>query len=124
MKLVDLDPEWVSDFSVRAMRRYSDAHSVVHESHRHKHENLAPLDIAQAQGVLFLCPACFVKNGGPVGTESVLCWFRDRGVPDDALPGPGPWTASGTGFDDLTLSPSVNVTNGHWHGFVTNGEIR
>lgn len=85
--------------------------------------------LAEAQGVMLLCPRCFERNGGPVGTHSLLIWFRDRGVPPDATPGPGRWAASGSGYDDLTLSPSINLEtpDGHgcqWHGFVTNGETR
>lgn len=78
----------------------------------------------QAQGVRFLCPACFVANGGPVGTHSILCWFRGRGVPDTETPGPARWAASGTGLEDLTLSPSILLTSGcRWHGFVRKGAI-
>lgn len=90
----------------------------------------------KAQGVQFLCPKCFVANGGKVGTHLILCWSRSRGVPDSAQPGPGRWTLEGTGFDDLTLngdSPagpgtgarSVLLTGGGcgWHGFVTKGEV-
>jgi hypothetical protein len=94
MRLIDLDPSWMGGDS-----------------------------IASATGLLFLCPVCFKANHGQVGTHSVICWFRDRGVPDSATPGPGRWVPSGTGFDDLSLSPSVNVGNEHWHGFITNGEV-
>lgn len=80
-----------------------------------------PTTLAEAQGVQFLCPACFAKNGGAVGTHMVLCWFKDRGIPDSAVPGPGRWKVSGTGFDDLTLTPSVDLGAGDWHGFITNG---
>lgn len=81
--------------------------------------------LAEAQGVLFLCPACFKANNGPVGTHMVLCWFRDRGVPDTATPKPGRWSVNGTSCEDLTLAPSV-LLNGDgcgWHGFVTAGAI-
>lgn len=124
MRLIDLDPEWVFDFNAQThgMRRADDVHSTVHHG-RGDGETLPELTIANAQGILFLCPVCFKKNGGPVGTESVLCWFRDRGVPDNAEPGPGRWIASGTGFNDLTLSPSVNVDHEHWHGWIKNGEV-
>ena len=71
--------------------------------------------MADAQGILFLCPACVNKDG-----HSLLVWFADRGVPAEALPAPR-WKATGTTFEDLSLSPSVNA--GCWHGFVTNGEI-
>jgi hypothetical protein len=87
--------------------------------------------IAEAQGVIFLCPKCFAKNNGPMGTHSVICWSRSRGVPDEANPKPGRWTLDGTGLSDLTLNGdppgnarSVLLTGGGcgWHGFVTNGE--
>lgn len=126
MRLTDLEPEWVFDFNpqTHGLRRAEDQHSTVHHGDGDDKPVEHTLTIANAQGVMFLCPACFVKNGGPRGTESVLCWFKGRSVPDDAVPGPGRWVASGTGFEDLTLSPSVNVANEHWHGFVINGEIK
>ena len=85
--------------------------------------------IDQAQGVRFLCPACFAKNGGARGTHMVVCWSRSRGVPDDVDPKPGRWTLHGTGIDDLTLhgdpvghARSVQLHGGcGWHGFVDNG---
>src|SRR4051812_23022235 len=45
--------------------------------------------LEQAQGIDFLCPVCFVTNGGSEGTHHVLCWSRSRGAPEDAKPGPG-----------------------------------
>ena len=91
---------------------------VVHEDDRALHPVTA---LADAQGVLFLCPACFAAHGGPVGTHSILVWFAGRSVPDDATPAPR-WAASGTSIDDLTLSPSVQIECASaWHGFVTNG---
>lgn len=86
--------------------------------------------IAQAQGVQFLCPACFRTNGGPIGTHAVICWSRSRGVPDAAQPGPGRWRLDGTGLKDLTLNAeqpggarSVQLNGGcSWHGFVTDGD--
>jgi hypothetical protein len=80
-----------------------------------------------AQGVIFNCPLC--------QKHSVLCWFNNpRGasvVSDTAAPGPGRWSAAGSGIDDLTLTPSVNLdihgekqTSCRWHGFVTAGEAK
>lgn len=83
--------------------------------------------LADAQGVMFLCPACFASNGGAVRTHRVLCWFRGRGVPDDAKPSPGRWDPEGHDLTDLTLRPSVDLspTNGcKWHGFVTAGSAQ
>jgi hypothetical protein len=84
--------------------------------------------IEEAQGVRFLCPKCFKKNSGPIGTHSVVCWSRSRGTPNDAFPGPGRWKLEGTHIGDLTLAAepgqtrSVHLMGGcGWHGFVTKG---
>jgi len=84
--------------------------------------------IADADGVWFLCPKCYAANGGPMGTHAVLCWFVGR-VPDDAEPKPGRWTPSGTGLGDLTFvpsegrTPSVALLAGcSWHGHVKHGD--
>jgi len=90
--------------------------------------------IAEAQGIMFACPKCFVENGGLVNTHQVICWSRSRGVPDDVDPKPGRWTLEGTGYGDLTLNGdqsggpggarSILLTGGcGWHGFITNGEV-
>jgi hypothetical protein len=36
------------------------------------------------------------------------------------------WTlAGGASFNDVSLTPSVDASSsGHWHGFITGGEIR
>lgn len=83
--------------------------------------------LAKAQGIWFDCPKCFVANGGPIGTHGIITWFPDRGVPDrlgvNSSGQPVRWTVSGTNFDDLTLTPSIQVLGGcNWHGFITNGE--
>lgn len=86
--------------------------------------------LAEADGICFLCPLCFSKNNGPVGTHSVICWFVGH-VPDDLDPKPGRWTPAGSGIDDLTFVPgnppravSVLLTgNGcGWHGFIRGGD--
>lgn len=84
-----------------------------------------------SSGLYMLCPKCFTFNAGPVGTHVVVCWFRDRGVPDDIDPSPGRWTPSGAGLDDLTFVPgnparavSVLLTGGcGWHGYVRGGAV-
>jgi hypothetical protein len=81
---------------------------------------------AEADGIIFLCPKCFVTNGGAIGTHSVICWFVGR-VPDSEIPGPGRWNPSGVGIDDLTFvgpgATSVLLTRGcAWHGHVVSGD--
>lgn len=93
-------------------------------------EIFAPVaTLADADGVIFLCPLCYKKNGGTRGTHSVICWFEGK-VPDETSPKPGRWTPSGTGLDDLTFVPSptrpsvsVQLNGGcSWHGYVVAGD--
>lgn len=74
--------------------------------------------IDEADGVMFLCPGCFARNGGAEGTHVVICW--EPSVPLDVSPGPGRWPLVGTSLDDLTLTPSVALDC--WHGWVKNGD--
>lgn len=83
--------------------------------------------LAEADGVWFLCPKCFVTNGGSVGTHAVICWFVGK-VSDDVDPKPGRWTPTGTSLHDLTFVPSVGRSHSvlltgecAWHGFVVAG---
>jgi hypothetical protein len=91
-------------------------------------------DVTEADGVMFLCPLCFTRNGGPVGTHRVICWSPK--VLQTLSPGPGRWPLTGTSIDDLTLSPSIalgdeivlGATPHHpggcrAHFFVRNGAI-
>lgn len=85
--------------------------------------------LCEAHGLFFLCPKCFAENGGNVGTHGVLCWFADRGVPDDLDPRPGRWHPFGTTIEDISfggpVSFSVQLTSGcMWHGFIVGGEAR
>ena len=109
MRLTDLSPKF--------LKRLDD------KSWRHDIEK-----VEDADGLEFLCPACFRKNGGIVGTHAVICWSPS--VPQTTFPTPGRWTMVGTGFHDLSLvagSSSVLIKNPdgseHWHGLVTNGEV-
>jgi hypothetical protein len=114
MKLIDLEPYWL---------RYEK---------RADGESFVPASMANAQGIRFLCPLCFSKNGGPTGTHQVICWSRARGTPDDVHPLPGRWTFEGSGFENLTFNGdppggarSIQLSGGcNWHGFITNGEIQ
>ena len=125
MKLSELQPEWVNYSGEGRFRRYRDSHSQIDYGSGEMADPPEESEvIALADGLIFLCPTCFKKNNGVVGTESVLCWFAGKShIPADAKPGPGRWTATGTSFHDLTLSPSVNVNKEHWHGFIKKGEI-
>lgn len=75
-------------------------------------------------GLTFDCPHCRSVRIGVT--------FHHRGqeaIEDEYIhahhPGPEPiWTEDGEGFENLTLSPSVDASApGHWHGLVTNGQV-
>lgn len=76
-------------------------------------------------GISFLCPHCKVHRLAihfmpPIDPEN---WWPRITHPTyhDLLV----WTrVSGDTFDDLTITPSINVELANWHGFITNGEIR
>lgn len=91
-------------------------------------------------GVTFLCPCCrrlrigvaFANpvDGGPpspVVGERMPRVIRDHvhvsrtfDVPPGCL-----WQRSGADFAIMSLMPSVDASKaGHWHGFVSNGEVR
>lgn len=78
-------------------------------------------------GVTFDCPHCKTQRIGvmfsnPIDPER---WI-ERGV---TMPqAQCKWTRSGENFDTLTLTPSIDSSQidfgGHWHGFITNGEVQ
>jgi hypothetical protein len=89
--------------------------------------------LVEAQGVQFLCPVCFVKNSGPIGTHVIEVSFAGRGVQDNQGSHnregqPSRWNATGTGYSDLTTTPSILIdpalpSCAGWHGYITNGEV-
>jgi hypothetical protein len=100
MKLLELEPQFIS----ATERGWQDV-SV----------------LSEAQGIYFLCPHCFKKNGS-IGTHIILVWFANRNVPIDKTPSYR-WQAAGSSYNDLTISPSIDLGIDEWHGFITNGEI-
>lgn len=94
---------------------------------RYQFENVNT--VAEADQIMFLCPACFAKNHGDVGTHSVLVSFAGRNIPDEAgsrnsQGKPSRWTATGNNLDDLVLTPSILIgLPCQWHGFVGSSGI-
>lgn len=81
--------------------------------------------ISEAQGICFDCPTC--KSGHRIAVA-----FAGRGVLDhhgshDKNGRPTRWTVvGGSGFDDLTLSPSIDCTPSDpkcWHGHIKGGRV-
>ena len=111
MRLTDLDPHWIGV-------EQGEIHAGVH------------------YGITFLCPHCrttrigvmFDKPLDPLGWEKQMkARYGEnnfileplRITNDGKL-----WARTGDSFDTLSLQPSINcAASGHWHGFVTAGEV-
>lgn len=110
MKLTDLDPRWAMDADIvigGVARHYPDRHGMC---------------------VTFECPHCVDREQrtGDKRVQRLGVWFNN---PIDNLPPTDDathlWQRTGESFENLTLSPSVDASSdGHWHGHITNGEIR
>jgi hypothetical protein len=96
------------------------------------------------QGLTFDCPCCVGKpnaarlacavhppldGGAPISLllgDSPLYWALwgpERGA--DIVPPGIHWQRTGETFETLTLMPSVDASRaGHWHGFITNGQVQ
>jgi hypothetical protein len=107
MRLVDLEPQFLA--------RTDDRHFHYVDT------------IAEADGLIFVCPKCFAANGFKrPGVHSIICWAPS--VPQTTSPTPGRWSLLGTGFADLTLvagSDSVLLTGEGCaaHFYVRDGAI-
>lgn len=93
-------------------------------------DTFLPVDcIGEADGINFLCPLCYQRNRGEIGTHLIHIHFEGRGSPDhlgvNSEGRTSRWHVKGNDFHDLTLSPSIHVKSGcGWHGFVTHGQIK
>lgn len=107
MKLLDLEPQFLKRTDDTSWRRVD--------------------SLAEADGVLFVCPKCLEERGSRPGVHSIICW--DPSVPQTTSPKPGRWNLVGTGLADLSLvagSSSVLLTSPDGcgaHFFVRDGEI-
>jgi hypothetical protein len=105
MRLIELDPHFL-------VRRPS-----TEDGYQHVLERTD--NVAVADGIRFLCPRCYEKNGGAAGTHQIRVPFAGRGL------GQMGWHVAGTSFSDLTLTPSIALPGERcgFHGFITNGEV-
>lgn len=128
MNLNDLDPQFVKYVTQSLEQQFAEGRGAPAEFLRHVG------NVQEAQGIVFLCPACFTRNGGAVGTHAIEVSFDGKGVKDhqgshNRQGKPSRWTVSGSTYEDLTLRPSILIdpcepTCGGWHGFITNGEVK
>lgn len=77
------------------------------------------VDGRRGMGVTFDCPHCRV--------ERLAVWFKeplDGGPPYAGVDDEHRWHRTGDTLDTITLVPSIDASNaGHWHGYITSGEI-
>jgi hypothetical protein len=80
--------------------------------------------LVAAHGIMFICP----KSIADGHQHHVLVFFTGSPVPPDIGTNKEGktvrWIPTGTGLDDLTLSPSIlsQDTTCQWHGWVKNGD--
>lgn len=142
MKLADLEPQFIRHevkrelvskvkpeiWAVRKDGPFSEED--FHEVETDVEHSVYVDTLAEADGILFLCPKCF-RDKGRAGTHSVICWFEDK-VADNVDPKPGRWFPQGTGYTDLSFVPhkksnSVLLQGEEGckaHFLLTNGEIQ
>lgn len=108
MKLTELDPRWFTF---------------------HGWASASPFRV----GMTFLCPHCRNERLGvlfdkPIDPDNVALSPTAGFDYDPVKFGAGlnmrVWNRTGDTFETLTLTPSIDGSGvGHWHGFITNGEI-
>jgi hypothetical protein len=110
VKLTELAPRWVGVFG-------------------------APSDAKQ--GVSFQCPCCAGATRLAIFFDVPICSCPAADINlvhrqqsdelhlNDEHVGRTLWHREGDSFETLTLTPSIDASHfGHWHGFITAGEIR
>jgi hypothetical protein len=128
MRLIELEPRFMKSWiEHHPPGEWVDGVMSPDGVHRYRKEVAT---IEEADCIDFLCPLCFAKNGGAVGTHGCMVSFAGRDIPAgcgsiDSSGQPSRWTiVSGTTMNDLTLQPSILLSGPGcgWHGFITNGE--
>lgn len=140
MRLTDLEPhfvrwedqphtgdmvpqEWMAATD-DGWQRYREAGYPTERRTEMRERQIEVATLAEAQGIRLMCPVC--RN------HALAVAFAGRGVLDhhashDREGRPSRWQVAGTGFDDLILLPSIDLTSPQrpncWHGLITNGEV-
>lgn len=89
-------------------------------------------DVPGYDGITFLCPHCkvirlgvpFHQDGNRLMHEHQLLELDHPELHVASKPG-DEWGMTGSTFEDISLTPSVDASaSGHWHGHITNGEVK
>lgn len=87
-------------------------------------------------GISFLCPHCLKRRLGvqfansiggeekpPMTQKEKMKHIHELRTFDIGMS--TVWQRTGDTFENLTLFPSIDCSNsGHWHGWITNGEVK
>lgn len=104
MKLTDLNPGWINSGGPGIFNA-----------------DMTPATPRKGIGIIFDCPCgkcdeyhrLFLAFTNPLDGSVAV---RDKGEPT--------WERSGTTFEMLTISPSINRVGGcGWHGWIRNGQV-
>lgn len=127
MRLIDLQPQFlrhfVADASPNHGRTLPDG-AIQWGGFPVDYFNKSDDGPAGADGIEFLCPKCFIENGGPAGTHRIHVHFAEGKTPATiGLNSEGQtvrWSVRGTGYNDLVISPSILLQGPGcgWHGFI------
>lgn len=73
------------------------------------------------------CPVCRLAAHEGYAYRIVIAFSNplDGGEPAaDIVAGPH-WHREGDSFEDLSVTPSIDASHrGHWHGFISQGDVR
>lgn len=103
MRLIDLNPLWIA--------REGNPHAILAFRCPRCQRMWLTCTLVALKGSeqCKLIAAAIPDNGGEVVTCKTLAWAAE-GLPD---------------FDRLSIRPSIDASaSGHWHGHITNGEIK
>lgn len=108
MKLTELNPKWIGP----AWSQHGDP----------------ALPAGIVTGIRFDCPHCRVQRLAVMFEPPIdpTGYLKNRPLGD---PGVRVWHREGETFAELSLTPSIDTSapiniEGHWHGFITKGEIQ
>ena len=101
MRLTELKPRWAADYDILI------GDHVVHDENR------------VGMALTFECPHCRTTRLGVFFRNPV-----DGKAHSDDYDNAHLWMRTGDTFETLSLSPSIDASaSGHWHGYITGGDV-
>lgn len=109
MKLIELDPRWLNE--ARTLLMFRCPHCA-DKPVGHGGVFLTAKSVPMSHKAQW--EAFYANDLNPHGKGAIIVGTKDEQA----------WGISGD-FDSLTVTPSIDASaSGHWHGFITGGEVR